>query len=53
MTFTALFLVWLSGFMTMSSVMCFSGRDQDRWTGTVYAVLAFAFVIPAVVEMLP
>lgn len=51
MTFPALFLAWLSGFMAMAAVMCFS--DRDRWTGFLYAVFALGFIIPAAVEMLP
>lgn len=53
MTFVALLLVWLSGFMAMTAIVCFS--DRDRWTGFIYAVLAVGFVIPAVMEwgMLP
>lgn len=51
MTFVAVFLVWVSGVMSMAAVLHFSGGERGE--AIAYMLAAVGFVIPAVVEMFP
>lgn len=51
MTFVAVFLVWLSGVMSMAAVLHFSEGERGESVG--YMLAAVGFMIPAAVEMFP